>query len=305
MKASPSLTARALAMHNAVLRKAAVDNAGQVIEQEGDSWAVAFHDASDAMAFCMQAQQALHKVDWPLGLTGGGDPDALNKSVTADGPQSLGSGASLKSRGMLRQLLGVGSLGMMSQRSSTASGASWLFGSHNQLELGHMPNSMFMRGISNASVDTGSSAGGNGFDRAGSQQLGEVIVLSGAGESGDQGALATKDDVESVGAHSSDKHSSFSDSLRHNSGTLPTVESAPFSSSNKGAGTGASGTSRQGSGSARRLFRLKTGRVMSAQERLFRGLRVRMGAASGVLPPGVDVRSSGVFELAKGAFWVC
>jgi class 3 adenylate cyclase len=62
MRASPSLTARALAMHNAVLRKAAHDNAGVVIEQEGDSWAIAFHEPSDAVAFCMQAQQALHKV---------------------------------------------------------------------------------------------------------------------------------------------------------------------------------------------------------------------------------------------------
>jgi class 3 adenylate cyclase len=62
MKTSPNLTTKALNMHNAVLRKAAHLHAGHVFEQEGDSWAVAFHDATDAVAFCLQAQQALHRV---------------------------------------------------------------------------------------------------------------------------------------------------------------------------------------------------------------------------------------------------
>jgi hypothetical protein len=62
MKTSPNLTTKALGMHNAVLKKAAHLHAGHVLEQEGDSWAVAFHDAHDAVAFCMQAQQALHRV---------------------------------------------------------------------------------------------------------------------------------------------------------------------------------------------------------------------------------------------------
>lgn len=30
--------------------------------QEGDSWAICFADAQDAVAFCLQAQQALNKV---------------------------------------------------------------------------------------------------------------------------------------------------------------------------------------------------------------------------------------------------
>jgi class 3 adenylate cyclase len=62
MKAMPSLTARALAMHNAVMRKAVRDHAGHVLRQEGDSWALAFHEATDAVGFCMQAQQALQRV---------------------------------------------------------------------------------------------------------------------------------------------------------------------------------------------------------------------------------------------------
>ena len=62
MKTSPSLATKALSMHNAVLRKAAHDNAGHVIDQEGDSWSVAFYEPQDAVAFCLQAQQALLKV---------------------------------------------------------------------------------------------------------------------------------------------------------------------------------------------------------------------------------------------------
>ena len=61
MKTSPSLTTKALNLHNAVLKRAAHVHAGHVFEQEGDSWAVAFHEAQDAVAFCMQAQLALHK----------------------------------------------------------------------------------------------------------------------------------------------------------------------------------------------------------------------------------------------------
>lgn len=62
MKTNAKLTTKALAMHNAVLKKVAHVHAGHVFEQEGDSWALAFHDAQDAVAFCMQAQQALHRV---------------------------------------------------------------------------------------------------------------------------------------------------------------------------------------------------------------------------------------------------
>jgi hypothetical protein len=34
---------------------------------QGDSWALAFHDPVDAVAFCMQAQQALQRVRRALG----------------------------------------------------------------------------------------------------------------------------------------------------------------------------------------------------------------------------------------------
>jgi hypothetical protein len=54
MASNAPLTTKALGMHNAILRRAASAHAGHVIEQEGDSWSVAFHTAMDAVAFCLQ-----------------------------------------------------------------------------------------------------------------------------------------------------------------------------------------------------------------------------------------------------------
>lgn len=43
-------------LHNTVMRVAAAAHAGHVIEQEGDSWSVAFHTGMDAVAFCLQVR---------------------------------------------------------------------------------------------------------------------------------------------------------------------------------------------------------------------------------------------------------
>eukprot|EP00775_Hariotina_reticulata_P010840 gene10840-10996_t len=88
-----TLTMRALGLHNMILRKAAADHAGHVIEQEGDSWSVAFHTPMEAVAFCLQAQQALQKCSWPTELK------ALLKQLASMQQASLatGDGASLPS----------------------------------------------------------------------------------------------------------------------------------------------------------------------------------------------------------------
>ncbi len=44
----------ALRLHNDTLRKAKWDNCGSTVEQEGDSFSIVFHDAMDAVAFCLQ-----------------------------------------------------------------------------------------------------------------------------------------------------------------------------------------------------------------------------------------------------------
>eukprot|EP00878_Enallax_costatus_P004317 GHUV01004548.1.p1 GENE.GHUV01004548.1~~GHUV01004548.1.p1 ORF type:complete len:1095 (+),score=312.31 GHUV01004548.1:392-3676(+) len=64
----PELMNKAMGGHNNILRKACHAHAGYVMDQEGDSWTVAFHDAEDAVGFSLQVQQALaHKV-WGLRL---------------------------------------------------------------------------------------------------------------------------------------------------------------------------------------------------------------------------------------------
>eukprot|EP00878_Enallax_costatus_P015727 GHUV01016478.1.p1 GENE.GHUV01016478.1~~GHUV01016478.1.p1 ORF type:complete len:735 (+),score=173.20 GHUV01016478.1:1352-3556(+) len=67
-KRAPEVMYCALMLHNGVIRAAKFANCGFVLEQEGDSFTLAFYDAFDAVAFCLQAQQALLAVQWPEGL---------------------------------------------------------------------------------------------------------------------------------------------------------------------------------------------------------------------------------------------
>ena len=55
MKASSDLMMPALITHNNLLQKAKWANFGYTIEQEGDSYSIMFHEASDAVKFCLQA----------------------------------------------------------------------------------------------------------------------------------------------------------------------------------------------------------------------------------------------------------
>jgi class 3 adenylate cyclase len=45
---------KAMGGHNNMMRKACHAHAGHVLDQEGDSWTIAFHDAEDAVAFALQ-----------------------------------------------------------------------------------------------------------------------------------------------------------------------------------------------------------------------------------------------------------
>eukprot|EP00798_Chlamydomonas_sp_ICE-L_P013866 gene13866-19791_t len=68
MKEAPDLMTSALNIHNNVLRKSRWTNFGYTVEQEGDSFALVFYEAVDAVMFCLQTQQALMKQAWPEGL---------------------------------------------------------------------------------------------------------------------------------------------------------------------------------------------------------------------------------------------
>lgn len=46
------------------MRRAAAAHAGNVIEQEGDSWSVVFHTPMDAVAFCLQVGAVERAASW-------------------------------------------------------------------------------------------------------------------------------------------------------------------------------------------------------------------------------------------------
>lgn len=45
---------KALTLHNNVIRRAKYEHCGSTVQQEGDSYTIVFHDAFDAVAFCLQ-----------------------------------------------------------------------------------------------------------------------------------------------------------------------------------------------------------------------------------------------------------
>ncbi|MHC4839500.1 MAG: adenylate/guanylate cyclase domain-containing protein [Planctomycetota bacterium] len=57
-----------LELHNKILRSAIENNQGYEVKTEGDAFMAAFADASNAAAFCVEAQLALHEADWPKEL---------------------------------------------------------------------------------------------------------------------------------------------------------------------------------------------------------------------------------------------
>lgn len=54
---------QALLLHNQLIRAAGYDHVGYVVEQEGDSFTLAFHEPQDAVGFCLQVTQS---AEWLL-----------------------------------------------------------------------------------------------------------------------------------------------------------------------------------------------------------------------------------------------
>eukprot|EP00775_Hariotina_reticulata_P001621 gene1621-1961_t len=71
------LTPTQVAMTTVFAAAAKYDNCGSTVQQEGDSYTLVFHTAFDAVAFCLQAQQALMEVSWPEGLMGGDEQSSV------------------------------------------------------------------------------------------------------------------------------------------------------------------------------------------------------------------------------------
>ena len=355
MKAAPALTSRALGMHNAVLRKAAHDNAGHVLEQEGDSWAVAFHGPRDAAAFCLQAQQALQRVNWPLGLglgaggadgAGAGGAGAGGGAAGASDFGGSGSAADLdaavahfaaaggdagpqRRRSALRQLLAVGSLGMLSVSRRTSAHSSFFEAPGG----GRVPSgAAAAAGGAAGDVEAGVGGGAGAGDDEGSvtpsarshrsssshPQLSDWLPPLPAGGAGAAGGanggaygdgaaaaaagLIVLDGARVPSATAAGAGVAAKEPLSPQSADHSNTASAGGASLTQGLSATSgqrrrSGSRRSGSGSRRR------GRApLSARDRLFSGLRVRMGAACGAAPRGDgDMRGGSVFETAKGA----
>jgi hypothetical protein len=58
MVTMPLVMAQALSQHNNAVRKAAWVHFGFTVCQEGDSYTLAFREALDAVAFCLQVRAA-------------------------------------------------------------------------------------------------------------------------------------------------------------------------------------------------------------------------------------------------------
>ena len=63
-EANPGAMRRALDLHNKTIRKLIPEHAGYEYNTEGDAFAIAFHEASDAIAFSLAMQLALNKAEW-------------------------------------------------------------------------------------------------------------------------------------------------------------------------------------------------------------------------------------------------
>lgn len=68
MRRRPALMRDALMTHNSIIRAAKWKNYGSTLDQEGDSFILAFHDAFDAVSFALAAQMSLSEAQWPEGL---------------------------------------------------------------------------------------------------------------------------------------------------------------------------------------------------------------------------------------------
>ncbi|CAG9465741.1 unnamed protein product [Pedinophyceae sp. YPF-701] len=64
-EASPVAMSHANILHDEIVRQTAKHCFGYEVTTEGDSFTLVFHEPSDAIAFCLQAQVALASADWP------------------------------------------------------------------------------------------------------------------------------------------------------------------------------------------------------------------------------------------------
>lgn len=64
-EACPRAMEQALRLHDAIIRQVLAKHSGYEVTTEGDAFQIAFHDAADAVAFCLDTQTELLRCEWP------------------------------------------------------------------------------------------------------------------------------------------------------------------------------------------------------------------------------------------------
>ncbi|KAF5841954.1 hypothetical protein DUNSADRAFT_10125 [Dunaliella salina] len=83
---------QAIAMHNTTIRELLEEQGGHEIRNEGDSFVMSFHDASDAVRFCLQVQERLLQLPWPPKLLSIPQAACRTMGDVSDNPSSKGQG---------------------------------------------------------------------------------------------------------------------------------------------------------------------------------------------------------------------
>ncbi|KAG2425877.1 hypothetical protein HYH02_014940 [Chlamydomonas schloesseri] len=91
----PDVMDRAIDMHNVALRQLMDEFGGHEIRNEGDSFTLSFHDAVDAVNFCLKAQEKLMTVDWPKELVEHQRTATVTVGDVTSNPDAAGKGPPL------------------------------------------------------------------------------------------------------------------------------------------------------------------------------------------------------------------
>ncbi|GLI69538.1 hypothetical protein VaNZ11_014183 [Volvox africanus] len=88
----PDVMDRAIDRHNTVLRRLIDEFGGHEIRNEGDSFTLSFHDAVDAVMFCLKAQETLMAEDWPKELAEHPQTGVVSVGDVTSNPDAAGKG---------------------------------------------------------------------------------------------------------------------------------------------------------------------------------------------------------------------
>ncbi|GAX79288.1 hypothetical protein CEUSTIGMA_g6729.t1 [Chlamydomonas eustigma] len=291
MKVAPELMMRALITHNNLIQKAKMLNFGHVIDQEGDSYSIAFEDHLDAVKFCLQAQIMFTKQRWPKGLFREAEdvPGPRVSSVSNKNVSILVKGGSGKLKGgSLKQ-------GSLKQGSVKPNGS-----------RGLLDNLTTGSGKLTSSSGDSSSLMMKESDLASCRESGGPRHSAGRGTGGHKHGMLPLDSNgsnQSAGSQRGAGSNQGSRDLNRESG-VPGPEKSGNSRTAPRSGSGGGWTRQKSSGNlddlagATPVSPLPHAKAAAASKGIV-GLKVRMGIATGVVPVGTRPAASSLMERAK------